>query len=430
MTTHLYDPLAPAYTDPAAARADRDRTFQICSDCRICVRLCPSFKDLFRMIDERDDGATDVRFLTDAQHDVVVDECYQCKLCYVVCPYTPEQGQEWTVDFPRLMLRSAAIRAQAGDMPRSARLLARTDLQGKVATTLAPLVNAADRSRAVRTVMEKTAGIARDRLLPSFAKVRFTRWFRRRAPHAATGSARGSVAFFPTCLVEYQEPAIGEAVVGVYERNGITCEVPEGQVCCGMPWLDAGEVEKFGDHARRNVEALVDSVRAGHDVVVPQPTCAYVLKNEVPDFLGTEDARLVAEHTYDVSEYLMARHREQALDTDFAGRTYDTITWHAACHYRAQQMGPKSRDLMALTGARVTTVERCSAIDGTWGLRAENVEMARRIAVPLMDTVRETPTDVVAGDCHLANTAIREATHQVPVHPIQVLAQAYGLAEE
>jgi hypothetical protein len=78
----------------------------------------------------------------------------------------------------------------------------------------------------------------------------------------------------------------------------------------------------------------------------------------------------------------------------------------------------------------VTTVEKCSAIDGTWGLRAENVQMARRIAKPLMDTIAEAPTDLVTGDCHLANTAIRESTTKVPAHPIQVLAQAYGIAEE
>jgi Fe-S oxidoreductase len=393
------------------------------------VRFCPSFKDLFRMIDERDDGARDVTFLSDQQHDVVVDECYQCKLCYVACPYTPDQEQAWKVDFPRLMLRSAAIQSRRGAMPRSAHLLACTDLQGTIATTIPFLVNAAGSSRVARTIIEKTAGISRDRLLPSFAKVRFTKWFRRRVPDV-NGPSRGSVALFPTCLVEYQDTTIGKAVVGVYERNGIRCDVPDGQVCCGMPWLDAGDTDRFEQHARRNVDALIGAVRAGQDIVVPQPTCAYVLKNEVPDFLGTEDAHLVAAHTYDTSEYLMARHREAPLDTEFTGSTYDRITWHAACHYRAQQFGPKSPDLMALTGARVTTVERCSAIDGTWGLRTENVEMARRIAKPLMDTITDATTDLVAGDCHLANTAIRESTSKVPAHPMQVLAEAYGIAEE
>ena len=425
-TTHLYDPLDRHYFEPGDARAERDRTFQICSDCRICVRLCPSFKDLFRMIDEREDGAEDVTFLTPQQHRLVVDECYQCKLCYVVCPYTPDQGQEWKVDFPRLMLRSAAVHTRDHGAARNAKLLAHTDLQGKVATTFAPLVNALDRVRPARTVMEKATGIARDRLLPSFSRVRFSKWFRGRTPATAR---RGTVALFPTCMVEYQNPSIGKAVVGVCERNGIACEVPDGQVCCGMPWLDAGDVEKFEALARHNVAALADTVRAGRDVIVPQPTCAYVLKNEVPDFLGTDDARLVGEHTFDVSEYLIARHREEPLDTDFMGPTNETITWHAACHYRAQQMGPKSRDLLALTGAQVTMVERCSAIDGTWGLRAENATMSRRIAKPLMEALGTAATDLVAGDCHLANTAIREGTNKTPLHPIQVLARAYGIDE-
>jgi Fe-S oxidoreductase len=427
--THLYDPLDPTYFDSADARAERDRTFQICSDCRICVRFCPSFKDLFKMIDEKED-ASDVSVLTDDQHEVVVDECYQCKLCYVACPYTPGNEQDWVVDFPRLMLRSLAIEEREGRVSHSARLLANTDLQGKVATVLAPLVNRSNNVGLVRGLMEKTTGIAKNRLLPTFANVRFSKWFRRHtsAQSGGSGTTRGEVTLFPTCLVEYQDPEIGQAMVGVYERNGISCRLPDGEVCCGMPWLDAGDVAKFEEHARRNVEVLAEGVRLGRDVVVPQPTCAYVLKNEYPDFLGTDDARLVAEHTFDTSEYLMARHREEPLDTDFStGWTYDTITWHAACHYRAQQMGPKSRDLLALTGAKVTVVERCSAIDGTWGLRAENVEMARRIAKPLMEAVAKAETELVVGDCHLANTAIREGTGKTPVHPLQVLARAYGI---
>ncbi|MGZ4756664.1 MAG: heterodisulfide reductase-related iron-sulfur binding cluster, partial [Acidimicrobiia bacterium] len=426
--THLYDPLDPTYFDPTAARAERDRTFQICSDCRICVRFCPSFKDLFRMIDEKED-ATDVSVLTDAQHEVVVDECYQCKLCYVVCPYTPENEQEWKVDFPRLMLRSLAIEEREGKVGRNAKLLAHTDLQGKVATALAPIVNRSNSQSFVRGLMEKTTGIAKDRLLPTFAKVRFSKWFRERQRHrmTATPNPRGHVALFPTCLVEYQDPGIGAAMVGVFERNGIGCDLPDGQICCGMPWLDAGDVGKFEEHAAKNVEVLAAAVKAGRDVVVPQPTCAYVLKQEYADFLGTDDARLVAEHTFDTSEYLMARHKEEPLDVDFsAGETYETITWQAACHYRAQQIGPKSRDLMALTGAKVSMVERCSAIDGTWGLRAENVEMARKIAKPLMEAVTKSDADLIAGDCHLSNTAIKEGTGKTPVHPLQVLARAYG----
>jgi Fe-S oxidoreductase len=78
----------------------------------------------------------------------------------------------------------------------------------------------------------------------------------------------------------------------------------------------------------------------------------------------------------------------------------------------------------------VQIVERCSAIDGTWGLRAENVDMARRIAKPLMSAVRESGADLVTGDCQLANVAITEGSGKRPVHPLQVLARAYGLEDE
>jgi len=426
MTSHLYDPLDPSYYDPAAARAERDRTFRQCSDCRICVRLCTSFKDLFRFVDEQE--PEDPTALSDARHRHVVDECYQCKLCYVVCPYTPDQGAEWKIDFPRLMLRSLAIQQREGKVGRSARLLARTDLQGRSIAPVAGLVNRTQHLAPVRVLMEKTTGIARDRLLPTWNKVRFSKWFRRRGPRP--DGRRGTVAMFPTCLVEYQAASVGRAMVGVYERNGFSCELPEGQVCCGMPWLDAGDTDKFVEHARKNVAALAPAVRAGRPVVVPQPTCAYVLKQEYPDFLGTGDARAVAAATVDASELLMDRHREEPLDTDFAGRTYESILWHAACHHRAQQIGPRSRDLMALTGAQVEIVERCSAIDGTWGLRAEHVDAARRIAAPLMERVRETEAQLVAGDCQLANNAMREETGAVPSHPLEVLARAYGIEEE
>jgi Fe-S oxidoreductase len=327
------------------------------------------------------------------------------------------------------MMRSLAVQSREGKVGHAARLLARTDLQGQLATIAAPVVNATGNVRLLRGLMEKATGIAADRTLPQYARERFSKWFSRRgaARVAADAPARSPVALFPTCLVEYQEPAIGRAVVEVCEHNGIVCELPPGQVCCGMPWLDAGDVDRFTDAARRNVTALAPAARAGRTILAPQPTCAYVLKHDYPDVLGTEDARLVAAQTRDVAEHLMFEHARAPLADDFVGETYASITWHAACHYRAQQIGPKSKDLMALTGADVTVVERCSAIDGTWGLRAENVEMARAIARPLMDAVTEAGTDLVAGDCHLANTAIDEATGKRPVHPVQVLARAYGL---
>lgn len=424
MGTLLYNPLDEKYFDPLDAHAERERTFSQCNDCRLCIKYCYSFKDLFKLADELDH---DVSKLTDTDHEHVVSECFQCQLCYINCPYTPEKGQEWKIDFPALMLRSLALMKREGKIGRGANLLAQTDKLGKAGTRVAPLANAVNKISPLRKISEKVTGISADRLLPEFAKVRFSKWFRKRSPLV---EAQSDVALFPSCLVEYQEPAIGKATVQVYEHNGIRCELPEGQVCCGMPWLDAGNTEKFTAHAQKNVETLLPSVREGKRVIVPQPTCAYVLRTEYPLFLGTPEAQEVADATRDSSEFLMDQHREKKLSTEFTGKIYESITWHAACHYRAQPIGAKSQQLMALTGAKVQMVDRCSAIDGTWGLRAENADQARTIAQPLMDTVRKQDAELVAGDCHLANTAIREGTDREPMHPMQVMARAYGLDEE
>ena len=166
--------------------------------------------------------------------------------------------------------------------------------------------------------------------------------------------------------------------------------------------------------------------------MVPQPTCGYILKKDYIDYVGGEDAQLVAAHTFDAAEYLMNLHRGDgtSLDTNFGGTVPATITYHAPCHLRAQNIGFKSRDLMKLTGAKIKVIQQCSGIDGMWGLRAENAELSVPIAVKLADAIRSADGDVVAGDCHLANTAINEQTGNAPVHPLQVVARAYGIDPE
>ncbi|WP_334142810.1 heterodisulfide reductase-related iron-sulfur binding cluster [Rhabdothermincola sp.] len=436
MTT-TYDPFHPKYFDEADLREELVRVFDLCHGCRLCFKFCTSFPTLFELIDRHDDQ--DAAKLTAAEQDQVVDECFQCKLCYINCPYIPGQS-DWNLDFPRLMMRAEQVKVRNRRLSVKERLqnqaLARTDLVGKVNTALAPIANRAIGSTGTltRRLMEKTVGIAAQRVLPPYARQRFSTWFARRgAPEPATvGRDQGRVALFATCLVEYQSPQIGKDLVRVYERNGISCDLPAGQVCCGAPWLHSGDVDRFVAQGRKNVEVLADAVRQGHHIVVPQPTCGYVLKHDYVDYIGGPDAELVAANTYDAAEYLMKVHADEgtALDTEFPGEIPDALTYHAPCHLRAQNIGLKSRDLMALTGARITVVAECSAIDGTWGYREQHYEDSRKVARKMAAAITKAGNDVVAGDCHLANGGILQETGTRPVHPISIVARAYGIPEE
>lgn len=442
MTT-TYDPFHPRYFDEADLRQEMNRVFDLCHGCRLCFKFCTAFPTLFEAVDRHDDQ--DAAKMTPAEQDRVVDECFNCKLCYVNCPYIPGQ-HEWELDFPRLMLRAEQVLHRNRKRSLSDRVtdqaLGRTDLAGKVNTALAPVVNkVVERPGGPgRKLLEKVAGIASERVLPPYARQRFSTWWRKRGDGDARPARprQGSAVVFPTCIVEYQTPQVGKDLVRVYERNGIECSVPEGQVCCGAPWLHAGDVDNFRRQGARNVSVLAAAVREaqarGDDpaIVVPQPTCSYVLKHDYPDYLGGADADLVAEHTYDTSEYLMQVHKADGteLDRGFTGEVPAEVTYHAPCHLRAQNIGLKSRDLVKLTGAKVKVVAECSGIDGTWGYRQQNYEASRKVAGKMARAIDKAGGDVVVGDCHLANGGIVQETGRTPQHPLSTLARAYGIPED
>ena len=432
--TIIYDPQHAKYLDEADTREEMTRVYDLCHGCRLCFKFCPSFPTLFSYIDAHDDQ--DAGKMTPAQQDHVADECFQCKLCYVNCPYTPGI-HEWALDFPRLMLRVDAMRRANGQVSMRSRIttamLGRTDALGMAATSSGPIANkvmGAKPGSLIRKVVEATAGVSSVRLLPAFARQRFSTWFNRRT-RSQIAKPQGRVTVYPTCLVEYQEPAIGHALVNVYERNGIECSLSDAG-CCGAPFLHSGDMEQFTKVAVKNVATLAAEVRKGTDIVVPQPTCGYVLKKDYLDYVGGPDAQLVADNTYDAAEYLMKVHKTEglSLDTNFVGEIPESITYHTPCHLRAQNIGLKSRDLMKLTGSKIKLVQQCSGIDGMWGLRAENAELSVPIAQKLGEMIRDADSEVVAGDCHLANTAITEQTGETPLHPLQVIAKAYGIKPE
>ena len=431
--TITYDPSHPNYFVEADLRQEMTRVYDLCHGCRVCFSLCTSFPTLFAIVDDKPDQ--NAHLMTVDEQDKIVDECFQCKMCDVRCPYTPGQGHEWQLDFPRLMLRSAAVKKRQNGRSVADHVFGRTDLLGKVGTLTSPIANRAlaTPGSPVRKAISKTLGVASMRLLPPYTKQRFSTWFRRRA-QPLLGEKQSRVAVFPTCLVEYQNPKIGQALVDVYERNGVQCSLPDGVGCCGAPWLHSGDFDKFTEQAKKNVPALVQAIKRGEDIVVPQPTCGYVLKKDYAAYLKdqpeAQDAKLIGMHTYDSSEYLWKLHKgaDTSIVTEFDGVVPATTTYHVPCHLQAQQIGLKSRDLMKLTGTKITLVQKCSGIDGTWGYREANYDIAKKIAKPLGEAVTRANGDVVVGDCHLANGAIAEETGDVPLHPLQFLARAYGLA--
>ena len=403
------------------------RIFEVCDGCRRCFNLCPSFNTLFDRIDA---GDSDLSKLATRDFEQVADECYYCKLCYNHCPYTPPHQYE--IDFPRLMVGWKKLQAQEGKARWRDRLLVRTDWIGKLGTLLAPLANWANAQSWFRGILHRIVGIHRDRQLVRFREETFPHWLRRtresrRAPRDEAKSVpTARVVLFSTCLVDYHSVEVGQATVAVLEKNGVEVVRPEQQ-CCGMPLFDTGDISGILRKAKANVAALKPWVDRGYDIIAPVPSCSLMLKREYPHLLPTEDAKLVASHTFDVCEYLMKLKKLGKLDTNFPNRP-GKIAYQIPCHLRDQNIGFKSKELMELTGASVEVIERCSGHDGTWGVKVEFFDLSMKIAAKAVREVEAVQADLVVSDCPLSGVQLTQAGGGKPtLHPIEVIKRAYGL---
>jgi Fe-S oxidoreductase len=413
-----YNPNDPVYWDKAGLAQELERVFEICHGCRLCFNLCPSFPELFDAVDGHDG---DVRKLTPAEVDRVIDTCYQCKLCYPKCPYTPGDKHDFKLDFPRLMLRANAIRRKERGFDLRARILSRPALMGKVAGKCAGLANWANRNALMRAGLEQVLGIHRDKVLPEFHSETFEAWYRKRTPPA--GDTSRAVLFF-TCSVNYNAPDVGKDAVEVFSKSGISLGCPP-QNCCGMPALEAGDVELAKRLARQNVASLLPHVRAGKKVLAIDPTCSYMLRKEYAALAGTPEAAEVAAAAMDLCEFLFELKKEGAFNRDFRSSP-GKVGYHLPCHLKAQNIGYRSRDMMRLIpGATIRLVDHCSGHDGTWAMKKEFFPLSMLAGKKAFDEMRAAEAEVMASDCPLASIHFGQAIGVRPIHPIQVLARAY-----
>ncbi len=439
-TRHPIDWQDPSFYDEAATLAEMERVFDICHGCRRCVSLCQSFPTLFDLVDATDDG--EVHGVPKTAYQEVVDQCYLCDLCYMTkCPYVPPHP--WNVDFPHLMLRAKAIKFRKGGVSRGERLLASTDVHGQFAgiPIVVQAVNAVNRTGPARQVMDKALGVHPEAWLPALATRRF-RWSANKSagdPARAVDGERspGKVAVFATCYVNYNEPGIGHDLLKVLAHNDIPYVIVEKERCCGMPRLELGDLESVAASKAANVPVLARYAREGYAILSAIPSCTLMFKQELPlMFPDCAETAAVRDAMFDPFEYLMARHRDGLLKTDFK-QPLGKVSYHVPCHGRVQKIGRKTEEMLKLVGESVdvtlNTVERCSGHAGTYGVKTRFHPNAMKIGRPVFRAMAKDEPDHISSDCALAGHHIAQGMAQAGTparslaHPMSLLRQAYGL---
>ena len=422
-----YDPSDERYWDRAALSGEVLRAFEICHGCRMCFKYCDTFPALFSLIDQKHEG--EVRKLSALEIEGVLGTCFECKLCEVQCPYTPRDGHEFQLDFPKLVHRYRGVKRKGARLSVRERFLNDPDGAGRLARLSLGMANVMNRARPFRILLEKTAGVHRDKLLPDFAMEAFDDWAREAG--YVKPEPGGEAVLFQTCYVQHNETQIGKDTLEVLRRNGVDVRVVKGLACCGMPAWERGDLARLRAQAHRDLELLSPYVEQGAKVLVLNPTCSMMMRREWPHLLEGDDrtgAEKLARAVMDVSEFLFSIRNEPRFDSGFkSAPPGGKVAYHAPCHLRAQGIGFKGRDLVRrVPGVTlVGSVLECCGHDGTYAMTVEGFIPSQRLGRRAFEGMKAAEAEVWVSDCPLAALQFEQHAGKKPLHPMTFLARAY-----
>ena len=432
-TRHALDWRSDEFYDEQSLFEELERVFDICHGCRRCFNLCNSFPTLFDAVDESESMELDT--VPKSVYWDVVDHCYLCDMCYMSkCPYVPPH--EWNVDFPHLMLRAKAARFKKQGARTRDKVLAATDKVGSLAgiPVVVQAVNAANQSKLGRKVVEKVLGVHPDAPVPKYysktARKRLSGLRGGQNVSATAGAGtQGKVVLFTTCYGNRNLPSLAEDLVAVYQHNNIGLAIADSEVCCGMPKLELGDLQAVNKARESNVPVLSKWVDNGWDIIAPIPSCSLMFKQELPlMFPDDADVAKVRDAMFDPFEYLMLRHKAGLLNTEFSSSP-GKVAYQVPCHLRVQNIGLKTRDLLALIPqTEVEEIERCSGHDGTYAVKTEFHAIAKKIARPVVSKVKKSDAQHFVSDCPMAAEQIaQDLDGHTGEHPMTLLRNAYGI---
>ncbi len=343
-----------------------------------------------------------------------LDLCLECKGCKAECPAN--------VDMAKLKYEFLARYYEVNGYPLRARLFGDIHRLGRLGARLAPVSTWVARSAPARWALDRFVGIDRRRPLPPFARPTFDAWWRR---HARTEHGQQVVLFTDTFL-RYHYPEIGRAAVRLLETLGYDVLIPS-LTCCGRPMLSKGLLTPARAHAEANLAALLPLARAGVPIVGCEPSCILTFRDEVPDLFPGEDARLLADRTLLIDEFLHRHVQERGWPSPAGRSPVRRVLLHGHCHQKAIVGTRSAVAVLQAAGFEVEVVDSgCCGMAGSFGFEREHYDISMAIGERrLLPAVRRLPSEaeIVAMGVS-CRQQIAHGTGRRARHLVEVLADA------
>jgi FAD/FMN-containing dehydrogenase/Fe-S oxidoreductase len=314
----------------------------------------------------------------------VMDLCLECKACKAECPSN--------VDMAKLKYEFLDHYHRANGLPLRNRLFGAVERVNRVGSGLAPLSNWLANTTINRWLMDAFAGVDRRRPLPRFAAQSFEDWFRRRKPEG--DGARGEVVVFHDTFNNFNTPEVAIAATRFLERSHYRVLLV-GKKCCGRPMVSKGMLSQAKENAAWNVSQLAPFAAKGTPIVGLEPSCLLTLRDEYPEFLGSEAAKQVADHSYLFEEFVLRELRAGRIELEGKGRG-KKILLHGHCHQKALVGTAPTAGVLRAAGFEVREIDSgCCGMAGSFGFEKEHYDLSVAIGNRrLVPAVKAAAADV------------------------------------
>jgi len=348
----------------------------------------------------------------------VMDLCLECKACKAECPSN--------VDMAKLKYEFLDHYHRANGLPLRNKLFGAIESLNRVGSRLAPVSNWIANSTLNRWFMELFAGIDRRRPLPHFAGETFEDWFRAHKPEG--DGSKGDVVLFHDTFNNYNTPNVAIASTRFLERNGYRVRLVDKK-CCGRPMISKGMLGQAKENAAWNVERLAPFAENGTPIVGLEPSCLLTMRDEYPEFIRTNAAKQVADHSFLLEEFVMREVNGDRLKFDSNAKGKKVLL-HGHCHQKALVGSAPTVAMLKAAGYEVSEVDSgCCGMAGSFGFEKEHYDLSikignRRLA-PAVKAARDDVEIVAPGiSCRqqIDHLASRKAKH--PAELLLALVQA------
>ena len=290
----------------------------------------------------------------------------------------------------------------------------------RLAARMPGMANFFTQTPVLSSIAKKLAGVAPQRRMPAFAAQTFKQWFRRRG---IKNSGCPQVILWPDTFNNHFHPETAQAAVEVLEAAGYQVAVPEQSLCCGRPLYDYGFLDLAEKLLRDILNTLRPQIETGIPVIVLEPSCAAVFRDELKNLFPQEaDAKRLASQTFLLSEFL-----EQKAPHYSLAQLKQKALVHGHCHHKAIMKMRDEQSVLKKMGLDFQLLESgCCGMAGAFGFEKDHYDVSIKVGERvLLPAVRQADKEtLIIADGFSCREQIAQATDRRALHLAQVLQMA------